>query len=394
MFGDTPLIMVEDAEELRRVAAILDRASVIGVDTESDSFYSYTEKVCLLQISDSEADYIIDPLRVRDLSPLAPIMADPSVVKILHGADYDVVCLKRDYGFEFHNLFDTLIAAQLLGAPRVGLGDLINDNFGIKLDKLYQRHNWSLRPLREEHLEYARGDTHWLLALRELMLRKLRRSHRVRHLKEECGLIEKREWKGRTFDSDGYLDIKQSGGLSDTGKRVLRRLYLYRNGQAEKMNRPTFKVIPDTVLVRLAEKQPTGTRELDRAIPSKSAMKRRHAAGLLDAVREGLEDDFEIPARRKPKKGRRKPAGSRPRLRGRAAEKAMADLKAWRNDLIQSGRGYTPFTTASNTVLKAIASSRPTTLEELSEVPDVRRWQVRDFGDEFLAILDKVDPND
>ena len=393
MFEHTPLVMVEDAKELRRVAERLSTKRVIGVDTESDSFYSYKEKVCLVQISDDEADYVIDPLAVSDLSPLAPVMADPDVVKILHGADYDVVCLKRDFGFEFRNLFDTLIAAQLLGLPRVGLADLINANFGIKLDKLYQRHDWSRRPLRTEHVEYARGDTHWLLALRSNFLRKLRRAGRIRHLREECKLIEKREWKGREFDPDGYLSIRGSEKLDDTGKRVLRRLYLYRDGEARKMNRPTFKVIPDSVLVKLAGRRPEGRDALDKAIPSKSAMKRRHAKGLVQAVRDGLEDDFPIPDKRKKKRGGRRPKNQpRPRLRGRAAERAMAELKAWRNELIDSGQGYTPYTTASNSVLKAIASVRPSTLDELRKVPDVRRWQVRDYGEEILAILDKVDP--
>ncbi len=391
MFDDTPLVMVEDADVLREVARKLASKKVIGVDTESDSFYSYREKVCLLQISDDEADYVIDPLVVEDLSPLAPVMADPSIVKILHGADYDVVCLKRDFGFEFRTIFDTLIAAQLLGAPRVGLADLINDHFGIKLDKLFQRHNWSLRPLRDEHVEYARGDTHWLLALREILMRRLRKDGRLRHLREECRLVEKREWKARPFDPDGFLDIRKSDGLDDTGKRVLRRLYLYRNAQAEKQNRPTFKVIPDAVLLKLASARPTSSREFDKLIPSKTAMKRRYGKGMLDAVLAGLEDDQPIPKRRK-KSSRRSSSQPKPRLRGRAAERAMAELKAWRNKLIESSNRYTPFTTASNSVLKAIASVRPSTLEELERMPDVRRWQVRDFGEQILAVLDKVDP--
>jgi ribonuclease D len=384
--------MVEDAESLREVAAKLAAAPVIGVDTESDSFYSYKEKVCLLQISDDSADYVIDPLEISDLSPLAPVMADPNIVKILHGADYDVVCLKRDFGFEFRNVFDTLIAAQLLGAPRVGLGDLINDHFGIKLDKLYQRYNWSLRPLGPEHVDYARGDTHWLLALRELMLRRLRAAGRIRHLREECNLVQKRVWKGREFDPDGYLDIRKSDGLDDTGKRVLRRLYLYRNTQAERQNRPTFKVIPDAVLLRLSHHRPTTSREFERIVSGKTAMKRRYGKGMLTAIESGLDDDFDIPARRK-KSNRRRKGQPRNRLRGRAAERAMAELKTWRNDLIASSRQYSPFTTASNSVLKSIASSWLKTLEELEQVPDVRRWQVRDYGEEILAILDRIDPD-
>ena len=189
MFDLTPLVHVTDPEALADVANTLAEARVIGVDTESDSFYSYQERVCLIQLSDAHADYIIDPLAVEDLSALAPIMANPDIVKVLHGADYDIVCLRRDFSFAFVNVFDTLIASQLLGFERIGLADLIGRFFGHEIDKQYQRHDWSRRPLLPEHIEYARGDTHFLLALREIMERKLTHAGRSRHMEEECALV-------------------------------------------------------------------------------------------------------------------------------------------------------------------------------------------------------------
>ena len=107
MFLNTPLIIVDTQEKLVELADQLSKAPVIGVDTESDSFHHYQEKVCLIQFSDLENDFILDPLQVDDMSPLAPIFANPDIVKVLHGADYDVVCLRRDFGFVFKNLFDT-----------------------------------------------------------------------------------------------------------------------------------------------------------------------------------------------------------------------------------------------------------------------------------------------
>jgi ribonuclease D len=174
MFDDAPL-MVEDDEALVALAERLRSATVIGVDTESDSMYHYKEKVCLVQITDAHGDIIVDPLTIDDMSPLEPIFADPSVVKIFHGADYDIVSLKRDFGYQTNNLFDTLVAAQFLGLQGLGLADLIGRFFGIPIDKKFQRHDWSRRPLHPEHLDYARGDTHWLLALREILLRRLER---------------------------------------------------------------------------------------------------------------------------------------------------------------------------------------------------------------------------
>lgn len=390
MYDDTPLVMVEDAKTLARVAERLAEAPVLGVDTESDSFYSYQEKVCLIQISDLHSDYIIDPLLLPDLSPLAPIFADRSIPKILHGADYDVVCLKRDFGFEIRNIFDTLIAAQLLGMQRIGLADLILRFFGVELDKQYQRHDWSARPLLSEHLDYARGDTHYLPALREIMSRRLRQVGRMRHLREECKLLEKRKWQGRPFDPDGYLQIKHANLLDDAGKRILRRLYLYRDAAAREMDRPTFKVMPDQVLLKVAADKPKTSAELDRIFRGKSALKRRHGRELIACVRQGLEDDFPIPRLRKAPKPKRK--GPRPRLTGRHAERALTELKNWRSRRIEDTEGLTPFLVASNSTLKAIAGVRPLDKEELRQIPDVRQWQVDEFGDEILEVLERVDP--
>ena len=181
MFGDTQLIMVEDDEALIAAVDSMRGAPVVGVDTEADSFHSYQEKVCLVQLSDLNRDYIVDPLKVADMSPLGEIMADPATIKVLHGADYDIVSLKRDFGFQFDNVFDTMISAQFLGFDGVGLADLIRRFFGHKIDKKFQRHDWSKRPLLPEHLDYARGDTHWLPALRELLELFLRRIGRVFH---------------------------------------------------------------------------------------------------------------------------------------------------------------------------------------------------------------------
>ena len=150
MFGDTPLIMVESDAALRDAVARLRLAPVLGVDTESDSFHHYQEKVCLVQISDLSTDYVIDPLAVSDMSPLGELFANPDVVKIFHGADYDVVSLKRDFGYRFSNLFDTMIASQFLGLPRIGLADLIHQYFGHVIDKKYQRHDWAERPRRRQ----------------------------------------------------------------------------------------------------------------------------------------------------------------------------------------------------------------------------------------------------
>lgn len=382
MFEDTPLWMVDDAEKLQRMAERMSSATALGVDTESDSFHHYREKVCLIQFSDLETDYIVDPLAVEDLSPLADLFANPDIVKIFHGADYDVVCLKRDFQFDIHNMFDTMIGSQMLGLPKIGLADLIGRYFGIDVDKQYQRHDWSRRPLQPEHLDYARGDTHYLLALREILTYHLRREDRLGHLEEECEILEARVWEPKPADENAYLRVKQAGTLDDEGKRILRRLYLWRDGAAQRLDRPAFKVLADRLMITIAERKPSSQDALNRLFPRKGKMKDRFGTKLVEAVQLGLEDDFEIPA-----VSRRSRSTRGPRLSGRAAEKAYGALKLWRNELVASSDRHVPATVASNAVLKAIAQRRPTTIEELAAIRDVRRWQVQDFGETILEVV-------
>ncbi|MEZ4316514.1 MAG: HRDC domain-containing protein [Myxococcota bacterium] len=387
MFGDTPLHMVEDAPSLARLVEALERASVIGVDTESNSMYAHTEKVCLIQFSTFGEDWIVDPLSIDDLSSLAPVLADPSIPKVLHGADYDVRCLRRDYGFEIHGLFDTLIAAQMLAMPRVGLADLLDRFFGLEVDKQFQRHDWAQRPLRPEHLDYARGDTHFLMALREIFLRKLTEAGRLAHLEEECLLMEQLEFEAREFDPDDALQMKGAQGLDDTGMRVLRRLYVFRENEAARMDRPPFKVIPNSTLIALAKSRPTTDGELGRHLSDRSSIRRRYGSRLLTEIAEGVDEDWKVRRTAKPKPKPKAPAGPPARLKGRAADRAMEALKAWRNDLTDNDPRYTSHNVVSNSVLKRIASVAPRTIAELREIPDVRSWQAEEFGAPILDVL-------
>ncbi|MBA2320238.1 MAG: ribonuclease D [Deltaproteobacteria bacterium] len=388
MFGDFPLVLVSDRPTLLEVAAKLARCNAIGVDTESDSFYHYQEKVCLLQISDADADYVIDPLALRqDLSPLNEVMADASITKIFHGADYDVVCLKRDFSFEIHGIFDTLVATQLLGRTRFGLADLIERYFGYEVDKTLQRHNWAQRPLEYDHLDYARGDTHFLRALREILLRDLAKANRLKRFEEECRLLERRQWQGRGFDPDGWLKAKGTITLDDDGKRVLRRAWAYRDEQARGMDRPQFKVMPDDILIALADVRPESEAELDKVISPRSGLRRRHGRAMLKIVQDGLDDRTPLATSQRVER----PKGPKPRLTGRLAEKVVVDLRTWRNARGKDA-STAAFTIASNGTLKAIAANRPTSLAELAAISEVRAWQVEEFGEEILDVLQKSDP--
>jgi len=376
--------MVTDTETLKEVCVQLAKEPVLGVDTEADSMYSYTEKLCLIQVSDRNNDYIIDPLQVGDMSPFGAILEDEKIVKIFHGADYDVVSMKRDLGVQIRNIFDTMVSSQILGLPRVGLADLVNTFFGVKLDKKYQRYNWSLRPLLPEHLAYARGDSHFLLSLRELLTVKLKALDRLEIAEEEFSLLENREWTHRDFDPDDFIRIKNSSGMDDDSLRILRKLFVYRDQCAAKANRPPYKVIPNQVLLLLARKQPSNLSELKGLVRAGSTMVKRHGADMIKAIEDGLADESPLPDARSRRKGSEEtikaPFG------GRDAERLFQKLKGWRTKMMSDG-SLPGAMVASNAQLKTLAGWRPKTEEGLLELRDIRNWQVELYGKEWIEII-------
>ncbi len=379
MFGDTPLVMIEDDAALAALCEELSRCDTIAVDTESDSFHHYQEKVCLIQLSDLDKDYIVDPLLISDMSPLKTLFEDPSVLKLLHGADYDIVCLKRDYDIALDNIFDTMIAAQFLAFPRIGLADLIDHFFGIRLEKKYQRHDWSQRPLEAEHLLYARGDTHWLLAVAEALQHKLARAGWLDAVIEECAVLQKREWSGRTAHDSDFLRVKQSSTLDDEGKRVLRALWDYREEQARRMDRPAFKVLPGHTLIDISRARPVDLDALAKVVRNRSSAYRRHGEALVAAVQAGLADERPIPAPPKPTPRRK-------RAQGPSNDRLLGLLKSWRNGLVER-QGVAPVVVANNQLLKDIASIAPADLEALQAVPGIRSWQIEAYGDAIVELV-------
>lgn len=386
MFGDTPLIIIEDTESLEAMVSELMKTPIIGVDTEADSFHHYQERVCLIQLSDLTKDYIVDPLKIDDCSSLQRLFAREDLLTVLHGGDYDVVSMKRDFGVTFANLFDTMIAALFLGMPRIGLADLIETSFGYHIDKRYQRHDWSSRPLFDEHLHYARGDTHFLLALREILMLKLERSGRRAAFEEECALLARREWTGRGRDPNDFMRVKRSRSLDEDGRRVLRSLWGWRESRAKVVDRPVFKVLSDSIMIGIASARPTSSDELHAVIRKGSTLARKHGAELLKSVSDGLADETPLP---KPKsKGKPKHKATQ-RKGGPGMDQLLGPLKEWRNNLVQTKK-LSPVVVANNQLLKEISRLAPGTIEELATVPGIRRWQVTDFGDEILSVITGV----
>lgn len=281
-----PPIWVNVPPMLRRMAAVLQKAPRIAVDTESNSLYAYHEHTCLIQFSIPGVDYLVDSLALTDLSTLAPLFADPTIEKVFHAGEYDLICLKRDYGFTFANLFDTMIAARVLGRKAVGLAAMLEEQFGLQLDKKYQRANWGLRPLPMEMLAYARLDSYYLLELRDRLEVELETAGRLGIAREDfqrlCATPVPPPENGESI-------WRVAGGKELTPRQaaVLSELCHYRDHVAQRRDLPRFKILSNDVLVELALTCPQTVDELAEVAGVTMRIIEQHRAGLLDAIARG-----------------------------------------------------------------------------------------------------------
>lgn len=255
-----PITFIDKAARLYGLVSKLSRTEHIAIDTESNSFYAYFERVCLIQVSTLSDDYIIDPLLLEDLEPFGEILANPALEKIIHAASNDILGLKRNFGFHISNLFDTAIACKLLGYKQLGLAKILQDHFDVTLNKKFQRCDWGRRPLRAEQIDYARLDTHYLIPLRHELAVGLQQQGLWEQAKEAFDRQCEQEAHEKPFHPDGFINIKGARSLDSTGKRILKALYVYRENEAQKRDRAPFRIMSNETLLRLARTRPHSLR--------------------------------------------------------------------------------------------------------------------------------------
>jgi ribonuclease D len=377
--------LIEKVSDLESVAADLAHEPVLGFDTEADSFYHYFDKTCLVQVATRRRIFLVDPIAMggpETLAPLGPLFADPGIRTIFHAADYDLYVLKRDCGFRFASLFDTMICAQLLGYPAIGLAAIAERHFDLRLPKDEQRSDWSQRPLRESQLCYAAADVEHLIPLAEKLERELRRLKRLAWAEQEFRALERREWPEREFDKLGYLRIKGARALDSQALAVLRELYLVRDRRAREIDRPSFKVLGNRTLLEIAERQPVEERGLAEMKGVTELILRRFGRDILAAVQRGLKKGHgPIP----------RLEGSPPRRRmDRRAERRLAALKRWRAARAEE-LALDPGVLCPNTALEALALENPGDADGVTRLPEVKPWFAASFGDEIVGALRGAD---
>jgi ribonuclease D len=381
-FDVQPIIptVITTTAGLARLAERLGQAPAVAVDTESNSLYAYHERLCLIQFSLPGEDYIVDPLALNGLGPVADVLTNPAIEKVFHGADYDIVSLKRAYGITLANIFDTMVASRILGRSRYGLAALLHDMYGIVLDKRLQRSDWGHRPLTTAQIQYACQDTRFLLQLRADLGRELALAGREAEAREVFAELTSLEPCPRVFDPDGWWSLRGVGGLDVEEKRVLRALYRWREECASREDRPPFKIVSNDTLIRLSQAQPRTLHDLGALKALSSLQVERYGNGILAAIEAGRHSRERLAKRMAPDASRRL---------DERAQAVYEALRGWRKRRAAE-RGVEPDVVVSNDTLAAIARCRPQCLEDLEHIPGLGPWRRAAYGAEILQVVAEV----
>lgn len=369
---------VRSPDALVRLATRLRGVEALAVDSESDSLHRFPEKVCLLQLALTPGEvWLVDPLAVSNLSPLATLFADRATVKVLHGAAYDLASMKRDFAIQVAGFFDTMVAAQFLGMPEVGLAALLRQVLGVESGESRQKDDWGVRPLSREQEHYAAEDVRHLIALRARLVEMLAARGRFAWVDEECRALEATPAAERIFNPDDCFALKGVRTLDRRGLAVLRALFVAREGWAWTRGRPPFKVIGNDTLIRLAALQPRTQADLASVPGCTPTVVSRHADAILQAVSHGAAiPDTQLPVLQRPRKPRVYPA----------VERRVAALLAWRTEAAPRF-GLDPGLLLPRRLIERLAETAPAQPSALEAVDGIRRWRINALGDEILATL-------
>ncbi|MEL6309103.1 MAG: HRDC domain-containing protein, partial [Chloroflexota bacterium] len=313
---------------------------------------------------------------IENMQAFGNLLAEKRIEKIFHAADYDLICIKRDFDFEVHNIFDTMVAARMLKEDKFGLADLLATYFDVEVDKSHQRDDWGARPLPKDSLKYAQMDTHYLHELRDLLYERLAEQGHADELQEIFDDVLRIEVKDQSFDPHGFWKLGRPRSLTRRQMSLLRELYILRDDLAKEEDQPPFKVISNRALVNMARRQPRNFSQLYQIKGLGAKAVRYYGDDILDAIDTGK-------ANRPPKP----PPPDRP-------DPVLADryvaLHAWRK---QTGieRGLDSSLILSKDTLWELAREMPITKDELAQIVGIGEWRLANYGNDLLALIRTLD---
>ena len=353
----------------------LQNEKILAIDTEANSLFAYQEQVCLIQISTDTKDYIVDPLPLDDLASLGMIFKNPEIEKVFHASEYDILIMHDDFDFEFNNLFDTMLAAQILGRDKLGLDTLLEEIVGVKVNKKHQRANWGKRPLPNDMLQYAQMDTHYLIKIRQFLAAELKEKGFTSIASEDFKRACQVHRQPKEENIASCWRINGARKLSPQKAAVLARLCEYREDVAKKRNLPVFKVLSAKTLLLLAEESPTSVNQLQGLNLPGGKTLQRHAEGLVAAIQKGLVSTPELPPRKE-------------RLDDSYLDREKA-LRNWRKVKARK-MNVNSAVVLPREIMYSLISHNPKTRTELAKVLQDVPWRLDKFGDEILSILTRT----
>ena len=367
-----PMEVLTNVDQVLALSPILSQADVVAIDTESDSRHRYPEKVCLVQVATGGKTYLIDTLSVGDLTPIGEVLRDRNVIKVMHGADYDIRCLDRQWGLRFQNIFDTSVAARFVGMKSIGLSSLIESLLGIKIakDARLQKSDWSRRPITPEGLRYAATDVWYLPAIHSVLEKRLLALGRSNWVSEECARLERIRHTPPNPE-EAFLSAKGIGKLDGRARAVFRRLYALRESEALRRNRPPYYVLSNESLVQLASYPNTDLSEIHQLRKEANG---RFGRLLRSALRSGIAD----PPIKAPKRERGRPMTPTELER-------LQRLKKWRTAQANS-LSIEPSLVWPMISLERLAKA-PGSVSVEVESSEVRNWQREQFLEHLSLAL-------
>jgi len=384
---DSTPILVYSPKVYAQMLSHLRSRQLVALDTESDSLYRYYPKICLIQLSvggrddDSDpsqtVDYLVDPLRLDNLAELGAALAAPGVEVVMHAAENDMLLLYRNFGFTFPKIFDTQLAARILGWKQVGLAAILEAQFGIVSDKRMQRTNWGKRPLTPEQIAYAQMDTHYLPRLRERLIAELEERGRWQEAQNAFALLSRVDYSTRPVEERTFWSMRSVREVPADRLNVLEALWQWRENEARHQNRPPFKIVGDTALIEMAKLLPADRAALHAVHDLSDNQIDRFGSQLLRTVQEGQRHPQPHPPEYEPRPDS---------ALDRAVLARFDALRKWRSEMAHQ-RDVSPDIVLPNSTLLTIAQRNPKSEAELAAIPEIGEWKVQAYGPHILATL-------
>lgn len=381
-------VFVDSEDALQQLERVLQAHSLIALDTESNNLYSYAPRVCLVQCAvqsraagataDSRLIFLLDPDRVN-LRRLKPIFENPDKKFILHAATNDLGHLWKEFQIRLANVFDTQVAARLVGMKRTTLGTLLAEHFDVEQSKNFQTSDWGRRPLTQKQIQYACEDVIYLISLYRHFLQALRECNRWHEGLAIMEEIAQRDYSRFGSPAKTFWDHQATKRVPIHLMNVYQSLWRWREAAARQADCPRFKILGDKPLLILTREQPADWAALRRCQCLTSDQIRAYGQSLLEAIRTGRKTN--APARP------RRHAGAQALSKAeRRQDDLFQALRKWRADTSQN-RGVDSELVLSKYALQVIAEDAPTTMDALAKRQVLSTWKLQEYGQELIRVV-------